>query len=74
MNKQDTNGFTASIVAGTGSDGQSGDSISTQLKQFYHSVEDETLPDRFMQLLDLLGEAERRHLNAAGSGSEQVKG
>lgn len=39
--------------------------ISARLRQFYNSVQEEGIPDRFLQLLEKLDEAEKR---ASGEG------
>ncbi|MBO3758717.1 NepR family anti-sigma factor [Ciceribacter sp. L1K22] len=40
---------------------ESSDAISRRLRHFYDSVQEETIPDRFLQLLEMLEEAEERH-------------
>lgn len=39
---------------------ESSDAISQRLRHFYESVQEETIPDRFLELLEMLGEAEER--------------
>lgn len=44
---------------------ESGDAISMRLRHFYDSVQEEALPHTLVELLELLGEAEKRQ--AAGA-------
>lgn len=39
---------------------ESNDAISLRLRHFYDSVQEEALPPTLIELLDLLGEAEKR--------------
>lgn len=44
--------------------------ISSRLKQFYDSVADEGIPDRFLELLDKLDEAEKAAKLKQGQASD----
>ena len=51
-----------------------GDTISRRLREYYDAVKEETIPDRFLDLLERLDEADRAHaggqLRADGAANE----
>ena len=48
--------------------------ISRKLRQFYDGVREQEIPDRFLDLLEMLDEAERKsEQQAAGIASEEGK-
>lgn len=53
---------------------RAGDTISRRLREYYDAVKEETIPDRFLDLLERLDEADRAHktghLRADGGANE----
>lgn len=53
---------------------RAGDTISRRLREYYNAVKEETIPDRFLDLLERLDEADRAHstgqLRADGGANE----
>jgi hypothetical protein len=49
------------------SDG-AGDTISRRLREYYEAVKDETIPDRFLELLERLDEADQAHKSRTHRG------
>lgn len=51
-----------------------GDTISRRLREYYDSVKEETIPDRFLDLLERLDEADRAHASGhvqSGGGAHE---
>lgn len=52
--------------------GNVGVGISAQLRQYYQAVQDEAIPDRFLELLDKLDAAEKKQAEALTSVNHQT--
>ncbi len=48
------------------------DAISRQLRDFYDSVAEEPIPDRFIDLLEKLDQAEEQTSQKAGGGADDA--
>lgn len=64
MNKHDTREFGEVASGRMDQSAEGNDALSRRLRQFYDSVQEEALPDRFVHLLELLGQAEQRQAAA----------
>ena len=50
---------------------EASDAVSRRLRQYYQAVKDEPIPDRFLDLLEKLDEADRAQRAGKGAGNER---